>query len=1782
VLEGAASLVCDGGRIFVGDIRHFGLLPSFHTSIQAARAGADARAEEIRNRAITAAMRETEFALDPAFFLGLQDDLSRISNVEILLKRARSNNELTRYRYDVVLHVGGAQPQLPGQSVEWAASSLAELEVMLAEQRPASIGVLNVPNRRLAQDFALLRRLEACEPFARLAELANAIDGSAGEDPEQFWNLGEQHGYEVRVSWGSSASDGAFDVVFVDRSRIDAPIQLPRPHRIPSGPHANDPGAAALTQQLGQRLRQSLQQRLPEHMVPAAFVTIDALPLTPAGKIDRRALPAPEGRPEVGRFVAPSTAAERTLASIWCEILKLDQVGVEDNFFELGGDSIQSIQVVARANRAGLKLTSRQIFEHQTIAALASAAGIAPSDGDGHVPSPPLSAADDDTMPTAMLRRAGLSQADLDRVLGAIDDPSLIEDVYPLSPTQQGMLFHSLYEPQSRAYVTTLSCRLSGELDTNAFQEAWEAVVARHAVLRSAFVGEDLEVPLQVVLRDVALPFTCYDWQELSDAEQEEGFAELQQAECARGFGFVDPPLMRLSVIRMGAQDHRLVWCCHHILFDGWSISILLNEVFTAYAARCRREVPRLGPVQRFGDYIDWLGRQDLAVAESYWRRRLAGFEAPTALGFGHAPRATFGGDRYAEHDSELSLGMAAVERFARQHRLTINTLVQGAWALLLGRYGGTDDVVFGVTVSGRPAEMAEVERTVGMFITTLPLRVGLPDGATVLDWLRSIQARQSELTDYQYSALADVQRWSEVPSGTPLFDSIVVFENYPSELSAQAPDHAIRIDMIRAINRINYPLALQVATGQSLALKLMYDAGRFDGDAIARLGGHLRLLLAGIIAHPQAQLSALPLLDDAEREQVVAGFNATAAEYPQALLHELFAAQAARTPDAVALRFEEETLSYGELDRRSNQLAHHLRGLGVGPDVVVGLCAERSFEMVIALLGILKAGGTYLPLDPGYPAERLAYMLTDAKAPVLLVQAALADRLPASEATVVRLDADWPDIARQPDSAPNVAIGGGNLAYVIYTSGSTGRPKGVMNAHRGIANRIAWMQDAYRLTPDDRVMQKTPFGFDVSVWEFFWPLATGAELVIARPGGHQDPSYLAELIEQARVTIIHFVPSMLQAFLEAADLNRCGSLRDTICSGEALPAETQNRFLSALPSSRLHNLYGPTEAAVDVSAWPCRLDPDATQVPIGRPISNIQLYVLDRQHTPVPVGVAGELYIGGIGVARGYLGRPGLTAERFVPSPFKAGERLYRTGDLARWRTDGALDYLGRIDHQVKIRGFRIELGEIEAALLTHPDVEQAAVVVRDDTGERRLVGYVAMRGGLPADKDELRQHLQRTLPDHMVPTAMVQLDRLPLSANGKLDRNALPAPDRHGAGEIVAPRNATEEALAAIWCDVLKLDRVGIHDNFFALGGDSIQSIQVVARANRAGLNLTARQVFEQQTIADLAVVAGRAVAVIAEQGLVTGEVPLTAIQRWFFEQDFAAPNHFNQAVLIDCEQLTPTIVTEALSGLLRHHDALRLRFDRTATEPRQVHAQHEASFQGGCEHIDLSEFGDAVRPSELRAYADRLQASLDLANGPLLRAALFDLGGGEQRLLLIIHHLVVDGVSWRILLEDLAAALSALQRGERVALAPKTTSFRDWAERLVAYAASPAVRGELAYWQGQPWSAAARLPVDHSGGTNTTSSTQVVSSALSAGETKALLQDISSVYRTQINDVLLTALVEAFADWTGERRLLVALEGHGREELFADIDVSRTVGWFTSLFPVLLDLNAATDPG
>ncbi|HEX8190848.1 MAG TPA: amino acid adenylation domain-containing protein, partial [Pyrinomonadaceae bacterium] len=864
---------------------------------------------------------------------------------------------------------------------------------------------------------------------------------------------------------------------------------------------------------------------------------------------------------------------------------------------------------------------------------------------------------------------------------------------------------------------------------------------------------------------------------------------------------------------------------------------------------------------------------------------------------------------------------------------------------------------------------------------------------------------------------------------------------------------------------------------------------------------------------------------------------------------------------------------------------ADRLRRFGVGPESLVGVCLQRRAELVVSLLAVLKAGGAYLPLDPDHPAERVRWMMRDAGVRVVLAEGALLPLVEDAGAEVVCVDGDEGPSDDGAGAGPVVRVAPGNLAYVIYTSGSTGRPKGVMVSHEAIRNRLLWMQERYGLGPDDRVLQKTPFSFDVSVWEFFWPLMTGACLVLARPGGHRDAEYLIEVIRRQRVSVLHFVPSMLEALLQQPGLEACASLREVICSGEALPRESQERF-QARQRARLHNLYGPTEAAVDVTAWECERGGGRRTVPIGRPIANIEILILDASLNPVPVGVAGELHIGGVGLARGYAGRPGLTAERFIPNPFgrRGGERLYKTGDLARFTPGGVIEYVGRIDHQVKIRGNRVELGEVEAALLAHEAVREAVVVARaGQGGQPRLVAYVTAEGDAP-DSGALRRFLQGRLPDYMVPSAFVALDELPLTPNGKVDRKALPAPGYgrpESESEYVGPRSRAEQVLCDIWSEVLRVGSVGVHDNFFALGGDSILSIQIVARAQQAGLRVTPKQLFGNPTVAGLAAVAGRARDTLAEQGGLAGESPLTPIQRRFFEQRQPAPEHFNQALLLEVPAGTgAALMRQALAEVVKHHDALRLRFTSGEEGWRQAYSADvpDTFFT----HVDLSDVPAGEQRAAVERRAAELQASLDLSEGPLLRAALMSLGAGRPgRLLLVIHHLAVDGVSWRILLQDVQAVYGRLAEGAGAGLPAKTTSYRQWAGRLSERAAAGMFDDELGFWLAQTRAAGGGMKLNAPPSENTVAASRSVVAQLEEEETRALLQEVPVAFRTQINDALLAALALAFERWQGSPRVLVDLEGHGREDLFEDVDLSRTVGWFTSLYPVALAVAPGSAP-
>ncbi|CAA9258762.1 MAG: Polyketide synthase modules and related proteins, partial [uncultured Corynebacteriales bacterium] len=1029
------------------------------------------------------------------------------------------------------------------------------------------------------------------------------------------------------------------------------------------------------------------------------------------------------------------------------------------------------------------------------------------------------------------------------------------EDVYPLTPMQAGMVFHGLSQAADGVYVEQVTFVLDGIEDTGALAAAWQHVLDRTPVLRSSVVWADVPRPLQVVHRDVTLPVALLDW---TGADPAAELDRLLAEDRAAGLDLGAPPLLRVALARLPDGAVRVVWTFHHVLLDGWSVFQLLTDVFAAYAALSRGRRPELPTRRPFADHLRWLAERDPAEAERHWRSVLAGFAEPTALPYDRRPapeQATRSAQWLSIDLTEAESGR--LDEFARRHGLTPNAIVQGAWALLLSRHSGQRDVVFGATVSGRPAELTGADGIAGIFINTLPVRVAIDGDATVAEWLGRLQAAQAEARRFDSVPLSELRTWTDLAPGVGLFDSIVVFENYPVDDSAAA-GHGLRLRDVGARETTNYPLTVVASPGARLSLELGHDPALFDEPTVRRLAERLRAVLAGFAADGDRPLSRVPVLPADERRRVLVEWNDTAAPVPPATLAELVRARAELAPDLPAVVAGDVELSYRELVARAARLARHLIGLGAGPERVVALLLPRSAEIVVAQLAAGMAGAAYLPVDPGYPAERIAFLLADADPVVVLTTAAGAAGLPPTAAPVVALDdpATLAAVARASgapvtDADRLAPVAPEHPAYVIHTSGSTGRPKGVVVTHAGLASFAAAEADRYAVSPGDRVLQFSSPGFDASVLELCMALPNGAALVVPPPGpllGEQ----LAAVLTDHRVTHALIPPAALATVPPDAGLP---GLRTLVVGAEACPAELVDRWA---PGRRLINSYGPTEATV-VATWTGPLAAGRGTPPIGRPIPNTRTYVLDRDLTPVPVGVPGELYVAGGGLARGYLDRPGLTAERFVADPFGGpGQRMYRTGDRVRWTGDGELEFLGRADDQVKIRGFRVEPGEVAAVLLRHPDVAEAAVVARDDTGTPQLVGYAVPRPGAVLDPADLRRHLDAVLPRHMVPAALVPLDRLPLTPHGKLDRRALPAPDRAAVPGVghVPPGTETEQVVAEIWAEVLELAAVGVEDDFFALGGDSIRSLLVSSRVGAAfDISLSPRDVLVAHTVSALA---------------------------------------------------------------------------------------------------------------------------------------------------------------------------------------------------------------------------------------------------------------------------------------------------------------------------------------
>ena len=1432
-------------------------------------------------------------------------------------------------------------------------------------------------------------------------------------------------------------------------------------------------------------LRQHLQARLPEYMVPSVLVPLAALPLTPNGKLDRQALPAPErSRAGVGTsYVAPRTATEAQLAAIWSDVLKLPQIGVEDSFFELGGHSLLATQVVSRVReRWNREVPLRLVFEQPTIAGFAAALADTPT-----APAPIPRAARD----------------------GAV----------PLSFAQERLWFLDQLVPNSAFYTLADSVLLEGPLEVDALQQSLTALVARHEALRTIFPAQDGH-PVQVCVDPATVPLPVVDLSTLTASEQAKAAARWRQDDAQQPFNLATGPLMRTTLLRLSAERHELLISLHHIVTDGWSSGVFYRELGELYEA-CRQGRPSpLAPLPiQYADFAVWqrayVTGAVLTAQRKYWQEQLA--DAPGVLELpADRPRPAI--PSYSGGRLPFSLPMSVAQQLrqlAQAEGCTLFMTLLAAFQVLLARYSGQTDIVVGSPIANRTR--AEVEPLIGFFVNTLALRTDLsenPSFREVLQRVRTTTLGAYAHQDLPFEMLVDDLQVDRRLNASPIFQVEFVLQNAP--WAASAWETLTARYRSRETGTTKFDLSLMMGEFEgTLWGTLEYATDLFEPETIAQLASHFATLLDRISRDPQVRLASVPQLTPAARTQL-AQWNATYRSSPSNVcLHTLVADQVARTPAAIAVTSAAGTLTYQALDTAANQLAHVLVAHGVGPDMRVGVCLERSKNLVVALLAVLKAGGAYVPLDPAYPAGRRTFMLADAQVVVLLTTTALAVRgtemahgaeppsAGGSGAVPVTLCIDSPAtedvVAAAPVTPPRVAVGPDHLAYVIYTSGSTGTPKGAMNAHRAVVNRLQWMQDTYGLTAADAVLQKTPVSFDVSVWEFFWPLLTGARLVMAEPGGHLDPAYLTRTIVAHRVTTVHFVPSMLQMWLDSPDVSQCTSLRQVICSGEALAPALQGRFAAQL-SAPLHNLYGPTEAAIDVTAWACDPPRECARIPIGRPIANTQIHILGATGDHAPLDLPGELYIGGLAVGRGYLHRPALTAERFVPDQFSTtpGARLYRTGDRARWRTSGVVEYLGRLDAQVKLRGFRIELGEISSVLETHPSVRESAVLLREDVpGQPQLVAYVVPVAGLPALETDaardrpLRQHLQARLPEYMVPSVLVPLAALPLTPNGKLDRQALPAPERSRAGvetSYVAPRTATEAQLAAIWGDVLKLSQIGVEDSFFELGGESLLATQVVSRVRDLfGIDLPLRALFEVPAIEGLA----RRIDHERYEQQDSNRVPLvphaygtmapqsfTQERLWFIEQLEESGGAYNMPYAwrvrgpLDCEALTHSV-----NELIRRHESLRTRFATADGEAVQLIDPPDKA------PLRIVEVG-AISERELnaRVRAEAL-ARIDLSSGPLFRVTVFRLADDDAVLMTAMHHIISDGWSMGVLLREIGVLYEAYALARPSPLPPPEIQYADYAMWQREWLQGDALQKQLDYWKTQLEDApnALELPTD-----------------------------------------------------------------------------------------------------
>lgn len=1364
-----------------------------------------------------------------------------------------------------------------------------------------------------------------------------------------------------------------------------------------------------------------------------------------------------------------------------------------------------------------------------------------------------------------------------------------------LSYAQEQLWFNEQLIQGTSIYNVPIALRLEGTLEVSALECTLNQIVARHEILRTTFITHG-DLPEQVILPRLSLPLTNLDFSNLQAKSREREAQRQIILEAHQPFHIEQGPLIRTRLLRMRNTNHLLLVTMHHIICDMVSIKVMMRElavIYNAYVSSKPSPLPNL-PVQ-YADFAtwqrQWLVGEDRDRLVTYWQAKMR--DAPTELKLPFdRPRSEIPTVQGASIFKMLPKAVSqALQTISQRENATFFMVLLAAFQVLLFRYTGQDDIVIGSPVANRTRN--EIAELIGFFVNMVAFRADLAGNPPFSELVRRV--RKVCLEAYAHQELP-FEKLVEVLHPQRKIDQNLLFQ-----VTFALQTESIKPPVLQNLksqfedienNTAKFDLAVELTeTADGLKCHYQYNTALFHLSTIQQLATHFQVLLEGIIKNPEQPIGELPLLMQTEYYQLLRSWNKTDIASLQHLQFQtLFETQARERPDALAVIYGDAHLTYLSLNQKANQLAWYLQSRGVKPDIPVGICMERSLEMMIGLLGVIKAGGAYMPLEPHHPRERLFYMLEDAHPLLVLTQTHLSDQLSAMGVINICLDT----IALQgPIDNPPPSATLQNLAYVIYTSGSTGKPKGVMVSWQGLHNYINWGCEHYQVATGNGSIAHSSIGFDLTITSLFLPLAKGNKVILI-PEKH-DIEELASLIRQHHpLSILKITPAHLKLLIQYLTSDEISNAVYTlIIGGEALAAESAVDWYKHAPQTRVINEYGPTETIVGCSIYEVsEKDPDIGFIPIGRPIGNAELLVLDTYQNLMPIGCIGELCIGGQGLARGYKNCPDLTAERFIPHPFSSrpGERLYRSGDLGRYRFDGTIEFLGRMDHQVKLRGYRIESGEIETVLNQHPELRESVVIVREDEpGDRQLVAYVVPIGtdkkGLlqqTISANVLREYLKKYLPDYMCPSSFVLLDTLPLTHNGKIDRRALPMPsDAHSQQEelFIAPRTLVEQQLTAIWMQVLRVDRVSIHDNFFTLGGDSIQGFQFVAKAKRIGLHLTTKQLFQYQTIAQLSAIVSTQTSLHAEQGTIIGTLPLTPIQHWFFEQHLLKRNHWNHAMLLEvATDVDVQRLEYVLSQVLLHHDVLHIRFIETSSGWQAASAALPWFVPFNREK--MTGIPEAELQAHIEAHTMQISASLDISTGPLINTTLFELGDHRpDKLLILVHHLVIDGVSWRILLEDIHASYEQVLRKQHIQLPQKTTSFQQWAVHLLEYAQLATLSREFDYWRSIGLQKVTSLSVDHPEGTNTVDSACTVQITLSHEETSALLHDISSAYHTQISDVLLTALALALKPWIGASTILIDMEGHGREELSADIDLSRTVGWFTTLFPFALTTDFAT---